>query len=152
MTISRTSLTLASLLPALLGMAPQDRVPAPKELWIFFSPGDPDFTKTLAEVQGLVRSGTAVRLRPVFLVDDHSQLKHPSEALAQNVKGLRALIGEEFAMRVWDDDGLAIARALRLERLPAVVLVDRDRAGAPVKAHVAYGAGVNLKELCQCDE
>lgn len=152
MTISRWLLAAVSLLPAQLGMAPQDRARAPKELWIFFSPGDADFTKTLSDVQGLVRSGTAVRLRPVFLVDDHSVLKNPSEALAQNVKGLRALIGEEFAMRVWDDDGLAVARALRLERLPAMVLVDRDRGGAPVKAHVAYGAGVNLKELCQCNE
>jgi hypothetical protein len=137
-------------------MAPQERgtaIPAEAtlEFWIFFSPGDGDFTKTLSEIQGLARSEPGLRIRPVFIVDDAPLLKKPTEALAQNVKGLRALVGPEFSMRVWDDDGLAAARALGLERLPAIVRLERDRAGIPRKAHVAYGLGVNLKELSRCD-
>lgn len=152
MTSIRTLIVAACLVPALLGMAPEERGAAPTELWIFFSPADGEFTKTLAVVQGLARTESGVRLRPVLLVDDAGLLKKPTEALAQNVKGLRALIGEKFGMRVWDDDGLAVARALGIERLPAVVRLDRDRAGVPTKAHVAYGTEVNVKELCRCDK
>lgn len=147
----------AALSAGLLGMAPQEPgaagpAVATLEFWIFFSPADGDFTKTLAQIQDLARSEPGVRVRPVFLVDDATLLKKPAEALAQNVKGLRALVGPEFAMRVWDEDGLSAARALGLERLPAIVRLERDRGGIPRRAHVAFGLGVNLKELCRCDK
>lgn len=143
-----------ALSAALLGMAPQDRgaaAPPGPEFWIFFSPADGDFTKTLSEIQDLARSEPGVRVRPVFLVDDPALLKKPTEALAQNVKALRALLGQEFAMRVWDEDGLMAARRLGLERLPAIVRLERDQGGIPRRAHVAYGLRVNVKELCRCD-
>lgn len=147
----------AALSAGPLGMAPQERGAAGPaaptlEFWIFFSPGDGDFTKTLSEIQDLARSEPGVRVRPVLLVDDAALLRKPTETLAQNVRGLRALVGPEFAMRVWDEDGLSAARALGLERVPAIVRLERDRSGIPRKAHVAYGLLVNLKELCRCDK
>lgn len=124
---------------------PQD---APqRELWLFFTPDTARLAadvRTLGEVLG---RHSDLALRPALLSESTAFLKAPPVDLADTVKALAALPGPGLSLRLWDDEGLARARELGIDRFPAWALVDPpDRAGTR-RARVAFGYGAKLEEL-----
>jgi len=140
----------AALWPALLGMAPQERGAAlvpPCELWVFVSLKDEDLRADFREIARLQKEGHAFRVRPSLLADDFALMKRATQVQMENIQALRELIGKEFGLPVVDEEGLAQARALGIERVPAFALIDPKTR----RAHVAYGRGARLSELFSCE-
>ncbi len=125
--------------------APQE---APRrELWLFFTP---DAARLAADVRSLgevLGRHPDLSLRPTLLSESTAFLKAPPADLADTVKALAALPGPGLSLRLWDDEGLARARELGIDRFPAWALVDApDRTGLR-RARVAFGYGAKLEEL-----
>ena len=115
-----------------------------RALWIFFSPAERELARELEIVREVLRKHPDVAVRPVFLTEDWAALKKPSRDFADTIKAAQAL---GLSLRLWDDEGLGMARDLGIGRLPAYAVVEpRDPAGVR-RARVAYGYGVNVTEL-----
>jgi hypothetical protein len=130
-------------------MAPQERgaAQAPsRELWVFLSLADLDLREDFREIARL-RKDRAFSVRPSLLAQDFSLMKKATRIQVENIESLRAVVGKDFGLPVVDEEGLALARSLGIERLPAFALLDpRTR-----RAHVAYGRGARLSELFSCE-
>lgn len=145
---------LMCILPSLLGAAPQVSSSAKagaRELWIFFSPSNGDLSTDWKEAHAFVARRKDLVLRPCLLVDDWKIIRPPSQAFKESIESLARLTGKTFGIRMWDEEGLTLSRRVRLRRLPATVLLERGKDGAPLNAHVLYGRGGNLSELVKCD-
>jgi len=151
-TIERTmklrTFIVSAALPALLGISPQERGAAakpPRVLWIFFSHAEMDLRPDLATIGRL--KGAGVSIRPCFLVDDFGAIKTVKDVHVQNTNALRDLAGPTFKLPLLDEEGLAMARALSIERVPAFCLLDPTTG----RTHVLYGCGGRLSELMSCE-
>jgi hypothetical protein len=139
-----------ALVPALLGMSPQERGAASRpvpELWVFFSHAETDLRPDILGIGRLKREGIPFVLRPCLLVEDFGALKQVKGVHVENVKALRELAGDRFRLPLLDEEGLAMARALGIERLPAFCLLDRQSR----RAHVVYGRDARLSEVFRCE-
>jgi len=139
----------AALWPALLGMAPQERgaaLPPARVLWIFLSLAETDLRMDL-EAVGRLKREAPFAVRPCLLAEEFGAMKKVKQVHVDTLKALRDLVGEGFSLPVMDEEGLALARALGVERLPAYALVD----GASRRAHVVYGRGARLAEVFRCE-
>lgn len=118
------------------------------ELVFFFSDSTRDLETAARALRALRAKDPSLRIRPVFLAEDFAAIGQPTEELAAGVRELKYAVGEELSLRIYDEHGLALARELKIERLPAfaVVVTTGDRR----KACVAYGARANLEELLKC--
>lgn len=101
-------------------------------VWVFFSPDSPDASKILEALRG-------ERVRTVMLVERYFGDRAPAAPFLSTLQAA----GE---IRVVDEEGLAKARELKISRLPAVAVVRGGR------AHVATGAGADVKELLRCSK
>lgn len=99
-------------------------------VWVFVSPDAPDATGVFEQLKGR-------RVRAVLLVERYFGEREPAEAFLATVKAA----GE---LRPYDEEGLAMARRLKIRRVPAVAVVRGDH------AHVAAGTRVNVQELLRC--
>lgn len=146
----RTFIVGAALVPALLGMSPQERGAAPRParvLWVFLSLAETDLRTDLQSIGRLKREGFSFALRPCLLVEDFAALKKVNETHVENVKALRELVGDGFRLPLVDEEGLALARALAIERLPAFCLVDPGSR----RAHIVHGRGARIPEVFRCE-
>ena len=87
-------------------------------------------------------------VRPVILVEDFRHLRATTEKspLFQTVRELGRLHDPEGTdIRIYDEEGLRLAAAWKIARLPAAVLVRRD------KAHLVQGSLADLDMLFGCD-
>lgn len=114
-----------------------------RELWLFFGPEGVEMNR----LGVVLEKHPGVVLRPCILVSDWKAIAEPSDDLADTVKVLRSILGADWALALWDVEGLAFARAIGVDRLPAFVLVKNGR-----RAHVAYGAGADVEELLRCSK
>jgi hypothetical protein len=140
---------IAGLLLAAVGLAlAQDLRPprrdAGTELVFFFSDSAPDLEASALALRGLRAKHLDLRIKPVFLVEDFASIANPSAEFASGIRELRYAVGQDFAAPVYDEAGLALARKLKLDRLPAYALVNGQR------AFVACGTRANLEELLRC--
>lgn len=119
---------MRTLLAAALVMGASS--PEETQVWVFCSPDAPDAARIFAQLKG-------ERVRPVLLVERYFGDRAPSEGFLSTVQAA----GE---LRAYDDEGLRKARELGIRRLPAVAVVRGGR------AHVASGAGVDVRELLRC--
>lgn len=134
---------------ALAAQAPP-RVPsgAPgRELWLFFSPDPGPLAADLERLTPTLRNAPGVVLRPVLLAQDLGGLRKPGKDLAAAVKALQALQGEAFGLPVLDEEGLARAKALSVDRLPAYALIEPPNNRGVRRATLATGYGVTFEEL-----
>jgi hypothetical protein len=144
---------MAPLLLAVAGLVlAQDlrstRGEAATELAFFFSDSTRDLEATSRALGALRKKHPSLRVRPVFLAEDFYSLAKPSEEFARGIRELKYAVGQDFGLQVYDEDGLALARELKLDRLPAFALIATT--GDRRRAYVAYGARPNLEELVRC--
>ena len=126
---------------------------APWELWFFFSPSEKGLAREVRSLRELLRDHRDLSLRPCLLVGDWRAIQKPTRDFADTIKELHSLIGPGFSLRVWDAEGLALARRLRIGRLPAYALLARSgrtNLKRTDMAHVAFGRGADFKELLSC--
>jgi|GEM_PF-5147028 len=129
-----------------------------RQLWLFFSPTGKNLSEDVRAIGELLKRHEDVELRPCLLVDDWEAFEHPTEDFTRTLKELRSLEALEgaspFSIRVWDEEGLVLARQLGIERLPAYALLVVDgMSGAKAacrRAHLAYGCGARLEDLLRC--
>lgn len=150
---------MRQLLAAVLGLlgaagAPADdaavKAPLNGTLFFFFSRTDPLSLAAAKSLGGLAAApkGGGVRIRPVLLIEDWKAWKRPTEEspLFRTVRELGGgKNGPGVNIPVYDAEGLTLARAWRLNRLPAFVLVSHG------KAHVVYGTRIDLADLSGCE-
>ncbi len=141
---------IAALLLAAVGLAlAQDRRPprrdAGVEIAFFFSDSTHDLESSARALKALRAKHPDLRIKPVFLVEDFGSIANPSAEFAAGIRELRYAVGQDFALPIYDEDGLALARRLKLDRLPAYALLVNGH-----RAFVACGTRVNLEELLQC--
>jgi hypothetical protein len=106
-------------------------VPPPKtEAWIFFSPESPDAAR-------LMRRARDLGARPVLLSERYLGRRTPSRAFTSTAAAARDL-------RVWDEEGFALAERLGIRELPALAV----RQGGSY--HVVAGADADPEELLSC--
>jgi len=101
-------------------------------VWVFFSPDSPDAARLFEQAKG-------ERVRTVMLAERYFGEREPAAPFLATVQAA----GE---VSVVDEEGLKKARELGIRRLPAVAVVRGGR------AHVAAGAGVDVKELLRCSK
>jgi hypothetical protein len=119
----------------------------PLELWLFFSPAEARLAPDLHTFGEFLKRHPAITLRPTLLSPDAGFLRAPPADLADSVKALAALQGAALSLRLWDDEGLARARELGIDRFPAWALLDPpDRTGLR-RARIAIGYGPKFEEL-----
>jgi len=99
-------------------------------VWVFLTPDAPDPTPIYRQLRGR-------RVRSVLLVERYFGEREPSEAFLAAVQAA----GE---LRPYDEEGLEMARRLRIRSVPAVAVVTGGH------AHVATGTRVNVEELLRC--
>jgi hypothetical protein len=126
------------------------KTPPDGTLFFFFSRTDPLSSAAAKSLGGLAAApkGGGIRIRPVLLVEDWKAWKKPTEEspLFRTIRELGGgRSGPGVNIPVYDLAGLALARAWKLNRLPAFVLV------AHGKAHVVYGTRIDLAELSRCE-
>jgi hypothetical protein len=120
-------------------------------LYLFLSPTDRDLDLLAGEarriLEGLRKRNVDAELRLVLLVADFNSMGslHRSEAFFSFVKDLRDLRGPGFELRLYDEEGLAWAERLRIERTPAWALVRDSR------AHLVYGSRARIEEVTTCN-
>jgi hypothetical protein len=119
-------------------------------LFFFLSGSDPLSSAAANSLGGLAAAlkGGGIRIRPVLLVEDWKAWKRPTEdsPLVRTVRELGGgKNGPGVNIPVYDIEGLTLARAWKLNRLPAFVLV------AHGKAHVVYGTRIDLADLSGCE-
>lgn len=120
-----------------------------RELWFFFSPSAKGLAREAQALGAFLTEHPEVVLRPCLLVKDWKDVAQPGSDLADTIAALRALSGSLFSLPLWDEEGLRLARALGIERLPAYALLDAPEKSGPRKARLAYGKGANLQELAR---
>jgi hypothetical protein len=122
--------------------------PASGMLYLFFSPDNP-FSPAAAKTASAIAIAQKgkVRVRPVLLVEDWTAWKKPTED-APLYRTIRELGGQSgppgLGLPIYDLEGLRLARAWNLSRLPAFVLA------AQGKVHVVYGTRLDLEDLARC--
>lgn len=122
--------------------------PAQGTLYFFFSPDNP-FSPAAAKTASAIAVAQKGRLkvRPVLLVEDWAAWKKPTQD-APLYRTIRELGGQKgppgLGLPIYDLEGLRLARAWNLSRLPAFVLA------AQGKAHVVYGARLDLEDFARC--
>ncbi len=121
-----------------------------RTLWFFFAPSQRGLAKEVRRIGEVLRSHPEIGFRPCLVVDDWSLVRRPSQDFAETVKALRSLIGPEFSLPLWDDEGLALARAIGVERVPAYALIETAPKGGTRRAHLAYGQGAKIEEILRC--
>lgn len=116
-------------------------------IYYFFGPDSPGQAECSRRVTEYVleRKG-AVRLRSVLLVRDFAALGRIKEEspFTQSLKELGRVSAGPLDLTIYDEEGLALARAWKIERLPALVLVAGGR------AHVATGSRAKPQDLEVC--
>jgi hypothetical protein len=136
--------------PAARDEGPQAKDSLEGTLFFFFSGGDafsPAAARSLAGSAVAPKAG--VRVRPVLLVEDWKAWTKatPESPLFRTLRELGGgRNGPGVNIPVYDLEGLALARAWKLSRLPAFVLVAHGR------AHVVYGTRIDLAEVSGCDQ
>lgn len=120
---------------------------ASHELWIFFSPEAPPLASDLERLGATLRKSPGIVPRPVLLASELVRLRKPGKELAEAVKALQTLQGEAFGLQVLDEAGLARAKDLGIDRLPAYALLEAPSRTGPRRAFVAAGLGVKFEEL-----
>jgi hypothetical protein len=136
------------LLGGALGQAERGSAAASADgtLYFFFSPDTPGAPAAAKTAQGLASQGK-IKVRPVLLVEDWKTFRKPT-AESHLYKTIRELGGRGdppgVNIGVFDEEGLRLARAWKLTKLPAFVLV------AHGKAHVVYGSKLSVDELEEC--
>lgn len=118
------------------------------ELAFFFSDSTRDLEVSARALRKFRTENPSLRIRPIFLAQDFKTLAKPTEALARGIRELRYAVGEDFALQVYDEAGLALARDLKLDWLPAYALISNR--GERRRAFLAYGTQPNLEELVRC--
>lgn len=116
---------------------------AGKTVYFFFSEktrAAPEAARALVKASTLWKSDVA--LRPVLLVEEWKTFLKVDES-APLYRTVREL-GKDFALQAFDEEGLRLASAWGITRLPAVVLVSGGR------AHKVQGAGSALEGLFRC--
>lgn len=151
----RTPAWMAGLLLIVAGLAlAQDWRPARGEAQIelafFFSESTRDLETSARALRELGTKHLSLHIRPVFLALDFASLAQPSEEFARGIRELGDAVGQDFALHVYDEAGLALARELKLDRLPAYALISNR--GGRLRAYVTYGTRPNLEELIRCGE
>lgn len=141
------------LLLALIGIVlAQDicstRESTESELVFFFSDSTRDLEASARALRKLRADHPSLRIRPIFLAEDFSSIAKPTTEFARGIGELKYAIGEDFGVAVYDESGLALARQLKLDLLPAYALVVNS--GKRPRAFTIYGAGANLEELLRC--
>lgn len=139
--MKKSILVLAGVL-ALIGLAPAQKRPPTRKLWAFFSESTGDLKSVAQALRAMRSKHPELVIRPSLLVEDFASIARPPESLAA---GLREI--PNLTLAIYDEEGLSLARELRLDRLPAFALVVED--GGSRKAFVAYGSGANLLELAR---
>ena len=122
---------------------------ADTELAFFFSDSTPDLEASARALGGLRAKHPSLRIRPVFLTQDFTSIAKPSKEFALGIRELRYAMGPDFSVSVYDEEGLALARQLKLDRLPAYAFIVNR--GERQQAFVAYGTKTNLEELVRCE-
>ena len=127
------------------------------ELWFFFSATDPGTAREAKRLVAFLRGRRDITLRPCLLVRDFRGLesavkasKKLTDEIPTLIKELRSLSGPQFSLRMWDDQGLSLARELGIDRLPAYALLAPSKGSRTRRAHLAMGRDVKLEELIQC--
>ena len=118
-------------------------------LYYFFSPETPSApagAKTLAD---FVKSRPGqFKVRPVVLVEHWEGLRKvtPESAIFKTIRELGHLREPEGVdIPLFDLEGLKLAKAWKITRLPAFVLVSRGR------AHAIHGPNADLGSLLGCE-
>jgi len=118
-------------------------------LYFFFSPATPSAPAAARALASVAKATPGkIRIRPVLLVENWKALKKPTEEspLYRTVREL----GDRSDARgvhipIFDEAGRRLARAWKLSRLPAFLLVVHG------KAHVVTGSRLSLDELSECE-
>jgi len=114
-------------------------------LSIFFSPQAALTAEAVGRIKKALAANKQLQLRPVLLVEDFKQLEAaPSADFRTTVNSLREIVGPEFGLQLYDEQGLEMAARLGIARLPAIV-VEHGR-----RVHVAYGANPDIAALLRC--
>lgn len=118
-----------------------------RELWLFFSPEPGPLAADLERLAGVLKKASGVVPRPVLLARDLGALRKPGKDLADVVRALQALQGEAFGLPVLDLEGLARAKELGVDHLPAYALIEPADSRGARRAAIAAGYGVKFEEL-----
>lgn len=118
-----------------------------KTLYLFLSSdtkAGPDAARRAVEF--VKESKGAIRLRPVVLLHDFTVLKQADERspFFRAVKEMNQL--GTLSIPLYDEEGLALAERWKVRAVPTFVLAGSGR------AHIASGAGADLKALLECKE
>ena len=132
---------------ATLSGGPSGTPAKPATLYFFFGSEDPNSPQLAARVVSFVKAARGrVVLRPVLLVEDWRGLGRlrTDSPLVRTFETLKAILGEDLGIPLYDERGLRLAKAWRVTRLPALAIV------AGGKARVAFGTRVDPEELLKC--
>lgn len=116
---------------------------AGKTVYFFLSEktqGAPEAARALVKASSFWKGD--VQLRPVLLAEDWKTFLKVDES-APLYRTVREL-GKDFALQAFDEEGLRLASAWGITKLPAFVLLSGRR------AHVVQGAASDLEELFRC--
>lgn len=147
------AITVGMLATPLLGVATlpcthaQDGGRPQKTLYLFLSSdtkGAPD--AVWRGVDLVKESKGAIRIRPVLLFHDFTVLGQADDRseLFRAVKEMSRL--GTLSIPLYDEEGLGLAERWKIRTVPTFVLVSAGR------AHIAQGAGADLKSLLGCKE
>lgn len=117
-------------------------------LYFFFSPDTPSAPAAASTLSKWAKAQEGkIHVRPVLLIEDWTTFRKATEE-SPLYRTVRELGGRGdppgVPIPVFDEEGLRLARAWSLSRLPAFVLIARG------KAHVIYGSKLSLDELSEC--
>jgi hypothetical protein len=118
-----------------------------RTLYYFFSPDTPGQAEIARRaVDYVLERGGALRLRTVLLVSDFGALGRVQEesGFTKGLKELGRISEGPLDLAIYDEEGLALARAWKICRLPALVQVAGGR------AHVATGSRARPQDLEDC--
>jgi len=118
------------------------------ELVFFFSDSTKDIESAARALRALRAKRPSLRVRPIFLAEDFGSVAKPSDDLTAGIRELKYAVGDGFSLALYDEDGLALARQLKIDRLPAFAAIVTS--GERRKTCVAYGTRANLEELLKC--
>ena len=142
----KAGITALGLL-ATLGVGSAEDPAGPPTLYFFFGSEDPNSVTLASKVVATVKAARGrVLLRPVLLVEDWrglGRLKKESP-LVRTLQKLEDVLGKNLNIPLYDVEGLRLAKAWRITRLPALAVV------AGGKAHVSFGTRVDPGELLKC--
>lgn len=146
-----TKLVSAALLAMLVGQEGRKAPERPRGdsvLYFFFgedSRGGDELARRV--VPFILEKKGAILLRPVLLASDFAKLGRVKDEspIVRTLKELSKLGAKELDIPIYDLEGLSLAEAWKVNRLPALVLVQGG------KAHKASGARVRPESLLECN-